>query len=140
MDALAKLGFSKVVCLCSTRPIYTPSPLELANAVELDDLEEGGAPRFPQQEAQTFADLAAKVCWRLDLGEGVIVHCAGGRGRTGTLIGAVLVMSGWTAKEATQHLDRIHKLRGKSGWPESPCQSALLDQFYASQKELKRTR
>lgn len=69
--------------------------------------------------ASTVRDL-------LDAGEGVLVHCLGGTGRTGTVIGAVLRSYGMPVDEITLWLDSVHKLRGQQGWPESPWQSQAL--------------
>lgn len=123
---LSKLGFSKVVCLSNTRPIYDPAPLQLAAAVEMDDLCDGGEPLNPRSEALRYQSLADRVRKWLARSEGVIVHCAGGRGRTGTLIGAILVMEGFPAAHVTKLLDKIHQERGKPGWPESRWQKRLL--------------
>ncbi len=48
-----------------------------------------------------------------------MVHCHGGTGRTGTVLGCVLRELGVQAAEVIDFLDRVHKARGKPGWPES---------------------
>jgi hypothetical protein len=62
----------------------------------------------------------------LDDGLGVIVHCAGGTGRSGTVVGAVLVSLGGAPDTVTAWLDAVHILRGRPGWPESPWQTDAL--------------
>ena len=60
----------------------------------------------------------------LERGIGVAVHCMGGRGRTGTVIGVALVTLGHDPDAVIAHLDRVARARGRRGWPESPWQSA----------------
>jgi protein-tyrosine phosphatase len=55
-----------------------------------------------------------------------VVHCVGGRGRTGTVLGCVLRELGHSPGEVVDFLDRVHKARGKAGWPESPWQGQLV--------------
>ena len=60
--------------------------------------------------------------------EGVIVHCAGGTGRTGTVIGGVLRRLGHSTEEVRGYLDRLNRRRG-TGWPESAWAGSLLDRI-----------
>jgi protein-tyrosine phosphatase len=61
------------------------------------------------------------VLQKLDAGEGVIVHCAGGTGRTGTVLGAVLKRQGVPDADVLDFLKRVNQLRGKN-WPEAEWQ------------------
>ena len=54
------------------------------------------------------------------------MHCSGGIGRTGTVIGAVLVSLGIDAPDVVAWLDAVQKLRGRPGWPESPWPADAL--------------
>jgi protein-tyrosine phosphatase len=54
------------------------------------------------------------------------VHCMGGRGRTGTVIGVALVMLGHDADDTVAYLDRVARARGRRGWPESPWQANVV--------------
>jgi Predicted protein-tyrosine phosphatase len=119
-------GFRHVVCLCSENPKYDPSPLQLSITVELDDLAERLRPFKPVQEAKRIGEIAKWVVDRLERGEGVIVHCAAGRGRTGTIIGATLRILGHPAEQIIDHLDQIHWLRNGKEWPEAEWQADLL--------------
>jgi hypothetical protein len=67
-----------------------------------------------------------KVRELLDQQHGVLVHCEGGNGRSGTVIGAVLISYGIPALEVVNWLDEVHRLGGKSGWPESAWQRQAL--------------
>lgn len=124
--ALHNVGFRWIVCLCSEHPRYDPDPIERLVSVELADLAEREFPEDPELEERAIRIIAEAVLKKLDLGEGVVVHCAGGRGRTGTVLGVALVRLGSAAEVVVNYLDRIHQARGKPGWPESPWQSDLV--------------
>jgi len=127
--ALARSGISRVVRLTSDGTSYDPRPLQVAYSTQLEDLVHGSSPRSPRQELQLIREAVGVVREALAHGEGVVVHCAGGRGRTGTVLGATLVSLGFAPAEVVAHLDLVHKARGTSGWPESPWQSGILLRF-----------
>lgn len=127
--ALSRSGFSRVVRLTSDGTPYDPQPLQVAYSAQLEDLVHGSSPRNPRQELQLIREAVAVVREALARGEGVVVHCAGGRGRTGTVLGATLVSLGFAPAEVVAHLDLVHKARGTAGWPESPWQAGLLQRF-----------
>lgn len=115
------MGFRWVACLASSRANsgYDPFPLETLLAVELTDLCDGLTPDDPGAETKESRSIASRVLEKLQTGEGVIVHCAGGRGRTGTVLGVVLKMLGIEDEEILGFLNRVHQLRGTAGWPEA---------------------
>jgi hypothetical protein len=110
---------------------YDPSPLKRVSAVQLEDLAHGGNPIDPAREKRLIRTVVDAVVQALQTGHGVIVHCVGGRGRSGTVIGCVLRTLGYEAEEVVSYLDRVHKDRGKMGWPESPWQADLIRQWRA---------
>jgi Swiss Army Knife protein, DSP-PTPase phosphatase domain len=118
-------GIGHVVCLSSDRPGYDPAPCSLT-AIRLQDLVSGCDPDDPDQERTFVEQAAADVVAQLDRGIGVAVHCMGGRGRTGTVIGTALVRLGHDPHAVVEHLDRVAKARGRRGWPESPWQAAVV--------------
>mgnify|MGYP001765701516 CR=1 FL=1 len=124
--ALREAGFHHVVCLTDACPPYNPAPLNLLHAVLLQDLYGGIEPHDPERERREIGCAAQAVLAALERGEGVGVHCAGGTGRTGTLLGVVLRSLGHAAPDVVAYLDAVHKERGKDGWPESAWQSELL--------------
>jgi len=123
---LYRAGFRHVFCLCSETPRYTTAPLKLAAATELDDLSIRRKPVQPRREAQQCEALSEAVASRLQRGEGVLIHCAAGRGRTGTVLGRCLVRLGLPASSVVEYLNDLHLLRSGHGWPESPWQSEFL--------------
>lgn len=65
----------------------------------------------------------------IDTGQGIVVHCVGGIGRTGTVLGCVLKDFGFQAEEILTYLDRINKLRGVRGWPETKWQAEMVRKY-----------
>jgi hypothetical protein len=121
---LAKSGFVRLVALHPGN--YDPAPLTILAADTLQDLVGGGPPRDAEREEQTIARVVRLIVEALRSGDGVAVHCVGGRGRTGCVLGCVLRELGHDAEQVVDYLDRVHKARGKSGWPESPWQAQLV--------------
>jgi hypothetical protein len=122
-SALYDAGFQHVICLASS-PAYNPSPLTFHH-MELEDLIGGKQPSRFDERDRVF-QAAKLVVDALHSGEGVVVHCDGGWGRTGTVLGTVLVMMGHEPGSVIAYLDTIHRLRGKDGWPESPWQKEVI--------------
>jgi protein-tyrosine phosphatase len=126
-DRLYELGFRHVACLCSERPLYDPTPLEWLVTAELCDLAEVPLPEDPVAEERAIRLISRAVQAKLSAGEGVIVHCAGGRGRTGTVLGCAMRGLGYPADEVVRFLDEVHRFRGKPGWPEAPWQQEVVE-------------
>ena len=123
-QSLKEAGFSQVVSLHGEP--YDPTPLTMAFAERLEDLVNGNPPANEVKEEQRIKRAVAATLAALQSGKGVVVHCAGGRGRSGTVLGCVLRDLGFEAKEIIEFLNRVHHARGRPGWPESPWQSALV--------------
>jgi hypothetical protein len=123
---LAAAGFQHIICLEGRGPVYDPSPLRVNRRTSLQDLYGGKVPCDPQREARLVKEAAQAVLRTLQAGEGVIVHCAGGTGRTGTVIGCVLHLLGVATGQVSTYLNHLHQARGRAGWPESPWQSQVV--------------
>jgi protein-tyrosine phosphatase len=118
---LYALGYRQVVCLTHDEELYEPSPLEVLHAVALEDLLGGSVPSQPEAEEAKIRAAVAEVCAAIRRGEGVVVHCHGGIGRTGTVLACALVELGADADEA---LERVRVARG--GGLESPWQEQVV--------------
>jgi hypothetical protein len=121
-------GFRHVVCLVSDLFTYAPAPLNPLHAVRLADLFGGVWPANPAAEKRKIQMAASLVLARVSQGEGVIVHCAGGTGRSGTVLGCVLRGLGFPASEVVRYLARLHHARGQDGWPESSWQATVVEE------------
>lgn len=131
-DHLHGLGFRHVFCLASENPRYSPHPLRLAVACELDDLSFQEFPIEPAREAAQIQEIAQSIVTALQNGEGCLVHCAAGRGRSGSVIGVALRMLGIPAPAIISHLNALHFARSGASWPESPWQADLVARNFDS--------
>ena len=124
-SALNEHGIGHVLCLTTDEPAYDPAPCTITG-VRLQDLVSGGPPREQDRERALVERAAADVTAHLERGTGVAVHCMGGRGRTGTVLGVALVKLGHDADATVDYLDRVARSRGRRGWPESPWQAEVV--------------
>jgi hypothetical protein len=118
-------GIGHVVCLTHDRAPYDPGPCTITS-LRLQDLVDGRAPHDHEHERTLVVAAVDDVCAQLARGIGVAVHCLGGRGRTGTVIGAVLVRNGHAPDDVIDYLRRVAQQRGRRTWPESEWQANLL--------------
>jgi hypothetical protein len=116
--ALNRRGFQRVVRLHPGD--YDPSPLAVDDIL-LEDLVGGRVPRQPALERDRVRQAGRLVAESVRRGEGVIVHCLGGVGRTGTVLGCALREMGYSADEAVAAI-RAHR----PGWPESTWQEEIV--------------
>lgn len=126
-------GYRHVVCLTDESPRYDPAPLTLLYACRLQDLAEDAFPQQPDHEERCIREAVALVLPPLRAGRGVAVHCAGGTGRTGTVIACSLKALGLELQIVVDHMQMVNAARmkypGWKGWPESPWQKGLLGRF-----------
>lgn len=128
-SAIAAAGFRHVVRLTGIEALYNPAPLRVLWAEELEDLIHGAPPHDPQAEQRLVEAAVNAILPRLAAGEGVVVHCAGGTGRTGTVIGCVLRALGFPAERVLGYLSAVNRRRGNAGWPESAWQAQVVRDF-----------
>jgi hypothetical protein len=124
-EQLAEEGVGHVVCLTHDTAPYDATPCTVT-AVKLQDLVSGDPPRDPDRERQLVHDAAADVVTHVERGVGVAVHCMGGRGRTGTVLGVALVRLGHEPAGVVDYLHAVAVGRGRRGWPESPWQAEVV--------------
>jgi protein-tyrosine phosphatase len=103
-EELRARAVDRVVCLCPDDEILDRSPGyygclargELGVAVDRLPVVDLAVPTEPG----AFLGLVRETAMRLRLGEGILVHCSGGCGRTGTFCCCVLVALGATPDQA----------------------------------------
>jgi Tyrosine phosphatase family len=117
-QALHDRGFRLVVRLHPGD--YDPAPLA-ARDVALEDLYGGTLPDDPDAERERVWEAARVVADAVEGATGVVVHCVGGAGRTGTVVACALRLLGRSPDEAVATV-QAHRPR----WPESPWQEQLV--------------
>jgi hypothetical protein len=126
-SALYETGLKKVICLTEEQPLYIPEPLSIAGHFPLQDLYNGISPYNPEAEKQLVCKASELVINLIMRNIGVLVHCAGGTGRTGTVIGCALKELGYNSSQVLSYLDQLNRLRGaRRGWPESDWQAEMI--------------
>jgi hypothetical protein len=124
---LQERGFDTIVSLVG--PVsYDPSPLSSCTFT-LQDLARGAVPAKSAAEEAEVRRAAGGVSSLLAEGRSVAVHCRMGVGRTGLVIGGVLVSDGHDPASVAAWLDEVQRARGVKGWPESCWQAGLLASF-----------
>jgi protein-tyrosine phosphatase len=138
-EEIHEAGFSNIVCLADSKVNYNPSPLKVIFSEELEDLYSGYDPLNPEREERIIRQAVQLIRGKIDEREGVVVHCVGGTGRTGTVIGCVLRDLGYSADEVINYLNELNKERHfsrrpkmerpKKVWPESAWQGELIKRY-----------
>jgi rhodanese/phosphatase family protein len=131
---MSSIGFRWVICACSKDTGSDPFPLKFLARIGLTNLSGGGQPDNTGAEFKYIEATTLKAFSRLSEG-GILVHCVGGRGRTGTIIGAILRHCGYGATEVIDFLDAAYRGAGRPCWPESPWQSQVIEQVKPSGQE-----
>lgn len=138
-DALSEQGIRWVVNLAESKPSYDPSPLRLLEASEMQNQSGGEILVDARREGETLAGAVESVTSRLELGEGVAVHCVGGTGRTGTVISCVLCRLGVPLNAVLAQMHAINQARikrpGWTGWPESQWQRKVVEEYVSESRE-----
>jgi protein-tyrosine phosphatase len=73
--------------------------------------------------AQAFAEALVEVADGLQNGQGILLHCAAGIGRTGTAAACLLKRLGMPAEQA------LRAVRAAGSDPQSALQSGLINEF-----------
>jgi protein-tyrosine phosphatase len=99
---------------------YDPAPLEVRD-VTLADLYGGAPPDDPDAERERVLEAARVAAEAVERGTGVVVHCVGGTGRTGTVVACALRLLGRPVDDAIAivRAQRPH-------WPEAPWQEQVV--------------
>jgi hypothetical protein len=123
---MSSVGFRWVICACSEDPGYDPFPLKFLARIGLTELSAKRQPDDPDTEFDQIAAIASQAFSKMNEGD-ILVHCEGGRGRSGTIIGAILRHCGYGAAEVIDFLDAAYRDAGRPCWPEKPWQSQVIE-------------
>jgi protein-tyrosine phosphatase len=127
---VAAAGFELLVCLTDNSLPYDAAPLRVLRARTFEDLVDGRVPDHPRQEAEMLRDVVRAVVDELRAGRGVVVHCAGGTGRTGTVIACTLAALGMPEQDVLSYMRTVNAARRQwPGWPESEWQKDQVNTF-----------
>ncbi len=121
------VGLTRIVCLTPWREVEAGSP-EYAQAIETNTLpcRWQALPMADfglSDDAQAFAAAVRELSQALQLGECLLLHCAHGIGRTGTVAACVLKTLGLTTEDA------LHTVQRAGSNPQSALQSGWVDAF-----------
>ena len=122
--AMARCGATTVVCLVEAFELIDRYPEYLEWVVE----ERGSRtiwfpiPDLHAPGVDAAADLLDDLVTRLDRGEHLLVHCAAGIGRAGTIATCLLIRLGMTVDDALAHVAAHRPMAG----PEVGAQQALV--------------
>lgn len=128
--AIESVGAATVVCLVQPHEIEDRYPEYVAwlRANAGDAAVWHPVPDFHVPAVGEARALLADLRRRLDEGQSVLLHCAGGFGRTGTLAAALLVLGGATVDDAVA---AVAAARPGAG-PEAGAQLDLLHTLASS--------
>jgi hypothetical protein len=124
-QALATVGIDHIVDLTRDTPRYDPAPLHSYSTKLSDLIARRRPPDADGDEARIRAAADLVAAW-WQAGEGVAVHCHGGRGRTGSVLGVALVQLGHDPEVVVEWLHRGQRARGRRGWPEQRWQAEVV--------------
>lgn len=90
-------------------------------------------PDYDVPPAPLMREVLDAIYGALDAGEGIYVHCWGGVGRTGTVVGCLLREQGYTGTEALALLERkwqvVEKRTRHPHSPETATQVAFIERW-----------
>ena len=137
LDRLVQeFGVDVLVCLLEDHELGRLQILGLVREAEARGI---AVVRLPIPDAgvlpnqQPVRELVESMTAAVATGKTVVIHCAGGLGRTGTVAGCFMVQHGMTAEEA---IEALHRVRSRNS-PETRGQEAFIAQY---ERDLQRVR
>ncbi len=92
-------------------------------------------PDFSVPSPAAMAQILDAIDTALEAGHIVYLHCWGGIGRTGTVVGCYLVRHGWSGEAALAHIARLRRGTpdGARLSPETEFQRQMIRSWHAAQ-------
>ncbi len=122
MTLLQQMGIRKIIDL--THPSETNGSLYLPALQSLNENTEHGIGYANVQvydmgipTSTQMHDILAHIADTNKAGHAVYVHCFGGLGRTGTVVGCYLIQQGMDPEAALQHIPELRKAAGLFNFP-----------------------
>lgn len=119
---LKHAGYDRVLAL-EGEGDYDCAPVEPLRPVHLEDQYNRERPSNPEREWDLVREAVEAVGESLSEGSGIVVHCLGGVGRTGTVLACVLRDLGMSAKGALRSVEQ------RRNPLESPWQNAVVSSW-----------
>jgi len=122
--AIAENGISRIICLAPKTQLERNSPHYAhdltTNTVPVEVIHQPIPDFGLPQDAAAFDNCAESVAQALQQGDNILVHCAGGIGRTGMFAIHVLWYLGLSLDDASSAVDAA------DSHPETPAQRAFV--------------
>lgn len=144
MDAFLEAGVNTFIDLTQSHELV---PYENILKVQANTYEVNTSyHRFPIRDhsipsAETMTIILNTIDDAIDAGDCVYVHCYGGVGRTGMVVGCYLVRHGFTNEQAAAEVDRLFKTRPQNLYfsrsPESDEQVEFILNWWDEPKNKK---
>jgi len=112
--------------------IHTPNLFEEVESRGMDSIHFPIKDKYVPNSMEQFMVLIETVILKLKEGKTVVVHCNGGKGRSGTVLVATLVALG---RKVQQAIDVVRKAR--SGTIQNPLQIAYVKSFKTAWRKSK---
>uniref|UniRef100_A0A6B2L3A5 Tyrosine specific protein phosphatases domain-containing protein n=1 Tax=Arcella intermedia TaxID=1963864 RepID=A0A6B2L3A5_9EUKA len=124
--------FVTLVRHAELRAIHTPNLFEEVEARGMDSIHFPIKDKYIPNSMEHFLILIETIIDQLKQGKTVVVHCNGGKGRSGTVLVATLVALGRTVQQA---IDIVRKAR--PGTIQNPLQIAYVKRFKTAWRKSK---